>query len=84
MQQLLNDDVDVESNNAKRPKYRHALAALYGKLGHHTEIAGDKDGAKHCFEKALKQYETLAQENAGDKTATEGIAWANNRLSRFK
>lgn len=84
MQSLLNDDLDPERNNAKRVRYRHALAALYGKLGHHQQRAGNKDTAQHCFEKALKQYETLVGGNAEDKTALGGIDWAKDRLKRLK
>ena len=84
MQSLLAEDLDPESNGAKRPKYRHALAALYGKLGHHTERAGDKPAAGHCFQKALKQYQVLAAGDPNDKTASGGVAWAEDRIKRLQ
>ena len=84
MQTLLTEDLDPADNNGKRPKYRHALAALYGKLGHYSERSGDKDAALRCFEKSLKQYQTLANSSPGDETATKGVTWAEDRIGRLQ
>ena len=83
MQELLTEDTDLEANNSKRPKYRKALAALYGKLGYHTERSGNKENAKHCYEKSLKHYQTLATADPEDKGASVGVDWAEKSLARI-
>jgi tetratricopeptide (TPR) repeat protein len=83
MQELLTEDTDLEDNNSKRPKYRKALAALYGKLGYHTEKSGDKENAKHCYEKSLKHYQTIAATDPENKGAAVGVEWAEKSLARL-
>ncbi len=84
MQELLNEDLDLERGDSKRPRYRRALAALYGKLGHHTERLGEQEKAMHCFEKSLRQYLNLTAANPDDKSAAEGVSWAEKRIARLR
>ncbi|MFP6872852.1 MAG: protein kinase [Verrucomicrobiales bacterium] len=80
MQALLTGDLDIESNNTKRPKYRRALAGLYAKLGYHSQNAGDIPEARHCIEKAQRHYQGLLAIDATDTYAIEGDKWAKASL----
>ena len=80
MQALLTGDLDIESDNAKRPKYRRALAGLYAKLGYHSQNAGDIDEARRCIEKSRRHYQGLLEINPEDAYAIEGNKWAEESL----
>ncbi|MCP4847874.1 MAG: hypothetical protein GY899_08010 [Verrucomicrobiaceae bacterium] len=80
MQTLLTVDLDVETNKAKRPKYRRALAGLYAKLGYHAQNAGDINEARHCIEKSQRHYQGLLEINSKDSYAIEGNKWAKESL----
>jgi serine/threonine protein kinase len=80
MQVLLTGDLDAESNKAKRPKYRRALAGLYAKLGYHSQNAGDLDEARHCIEKAQRHYQGLLAIDATDNYAIAGDKWVKESL----
>ncbi len=85
MQELLNDDLDPESGNTKRPEYRIAVATLYGQLGRQCEGLSRKEDARVCFEKAVRQWEFLSgsQDWADDEEVTKGLSWSKERLAKL-
>jgi len=60
------------------------LAQLYGVLGSSAEAARDSALARKSFAQAAAQWTTLKEKHADDKVITQGLAWTQGRLKKFK
>ncbi len=64
MEQLLNDDLDMENNDAKRNRYREVYADLQIRYAEHLEKFSSKDArlkqlARKFYEKGINQLQAL-------------------------
>ncbi|HEY1081715.1 MAG TPA: protein kinase [Prosthecobacter sp.] len=60
------------------------LAQMYGVLGHTQQSLGKKAEARSAFGFAIKRWEKLAALIPGDESIQQGLAWAQDRVSKLK
>lgn len=85
MEELLNDDLDAESNDAKRDRYRESYADLQIRYAEHMDSFSSKDArlkeyARKYYEKGIAQLQTLINSGSSKEEYQKAIADAEARI----